>query len=481
MSGFIATKRYQRLRAVIIVNIFLLIINTVSFVFVSSPGIAMGESVETSYSMRVCPEAGSCIESTYYRLENNTCTAISLIPSEVTANDYATLAECESQIGMPTPTPTATATPTPTPTATGVPGYALPGLVVSPNMEEDIFTDTGEGFIPNVKIIQVSGVNVIDGESIQIYNREPKFFGTTNLRDAIIFAQLDYEPKKVYMFFADSSGSFSFQFPILFDVGSHAIYLTAMSQKNPYFKANTLFEFEIIPILPAKPSPTAIPTPFALAPSPTIAPVPSVSLYPLPFGSGGLNPITSPFDFSKKSKHAPIEIINNAYSLRIKIDDASKRAYPGKLIQFSAKIARLFPTATGEEAIRLRYYVTDPNGKIVMDKTENLLIKNLLQTFSQFSTPLNTLIGKYALIGEISMQDLVFVSSDSFEIIEPSLTIFLGMTISQGRLVTILLSVFWILLFMLLVFLALLYLEYKKCREAEQVSEADLYKDKDII
>jgi len=72
-------------------------------------------------------------------------------------------------------------TPTPTPTPAGVPGFAQPGLVVSPYFEEDIFV-SGEDQVRNyVRVMVVSGVTVIPDQWFQTMSREPEFLGKTNL------------------------------------------------------------------------------------------------------------------------------------------------------------------------------------------------------------------------------------------------------------------------------------------------------------
>ena len=477
-NAFLPSRYYRKLQALVILNIFLLVVNLISYIFVTDPGILRGRAAEVSFNMRICPAVGSCVEATYYRFQNNECTAVSLIPSEVTANDYTTLAECETHIVAPTPTPT----PTPTAVSTAVPGYAPPGLVAAPYKEEDIFKSTEEGFSPFIKIIQISGEEVIQGVPTQIYNREPEFVGVTNLKSATIFLQYDYEPKKVYLAFANSDGVFIFYMPQYLDIGSHSLFLSAVSPYNPYFRAETLFTFEILPIKPSlAPTITPSPSPHEI-PTPTIAPVPSVSLYPLPKSKDIANlDVLEPRSNKKFPAYKPIAITDQTYSIYVGITEDSKQIYPGEAVRFNTRISRLSPSAASEDIIPVHYFITDPNGKIIFDRTEQLLIRSSINTLSQLSTSFSAMKGKYELYAEIPSEGLTYISTDTFAIVEPQYAVFPGLTISQSAVGRVLLRMIWAFSLILLLFLSLLYGEYKKCKLAPKISEKDLYKDKDVV
>lgn len=456
------SKKYRFLRAAAVINIFLLVVNFTSYIFVAGPEIIKGKAQEVSFQLMVCPQTGSCTLQTYYRLENSQCNAVSIFPADAGSNDYTTLALCEANIGS--------ATPTPTPTPTLYLGSAPPGLIVSPYKEKDVFARMEEGFVPYVKIYEVSGVKVISGQMTQVYNIKPEFLGITNLRRATIFLQYDFEPKKVYLVFADEEGYFSFHLPVSMEIGFHSLFLTAVSPLNPYFKAEQLFQFEILAIPQAR-----IPLP-RVSPSltPTIAPVPEVTLIPLAPRKErtGFQPIFQP---------KPISITEDLYQLRTEIREGSKMIYPGEEIQFQIKISRIFPNIYGEDIIPLSYFIENEKGRVVFERTENLTIGNTIGLQSSLQTSLKTPFGKYTLIAKLLLDDMEFISTDTFEIKEFTFTLAPGLVVSRGDMSKILLKILWILLVIAIIFLVLLYLEHQRCRKTIQITEKDLMKDKDII
>lgn len=58
---------------------------------------SVGGSSDGKMIINYAPE----VLTTYYRLTNNSCNSISLLPSQVTANDYTTQLECEQHIIVP--------------------------------------------------------------------------------------------------------------------------------------------------------------------------------------------------------------------------------------------------------------------------------------------------------------------------------------------------------------------------------------------
>ena len=72
--------------------------NTLSDCSGNLPNCQSTQTCDYSCGWNECIAVGT---SNYYRLENNICNSINLLPSQVTQNDYLTLAECQSKIINP--------------------------------------------------------------------------------------------------------------------------------------------------------------------------------------------------------------------------------------------------------------------------------------------------------------------------------------------------------------------------------------------
>lgn len=434
---------------IVIINIVLLIFDTFSYVFLYSANVPRSKAEAGSFSLRICPATGSCTEQNYYRLVNSQCVLVSLYPSDATANDYATLAECEKNIGQPTPTPSG---------VTLIPGLALPGLIVGPYKEKDIFTTVERGYTPYVKVEEISGKKVFEGEMPKTTSREPEFIGSTNLKNAVIFIGLSNAPNKVHTVFADDNGKWEFLSPRVLEAGDYTLFLTAMSPVNPYFQAEAAFTFRVIPISAVQPSPVPS-VPHFVAPTPGVFPKPTPQIV----------------------KHKTLIAGERLYGIQIRVWDETKNITPGEIVRLYTKISRIFPKISSEEAVPVHYYIVNPKGRTVFDKTENIMVKDALEINSRLTTSPSISLGEYRVFAEIRLATTEFISTDTFEVRERIVWRMPGMVITEKMALRMLWRIFWLLLALLAIFIILLYLEHQKCKKAAQITERDLYKDKDIV
>ncbi|KKQ55234.1 MAG: Cellobiohydrolase A (1,4-beta-cellobiosidase A) [Parcubacteria group bacterium GW2011_GWA2_38_13] len=322
-------------------------------------------------------------------------------------------------------------TPTPTPTPAGVPGFAQPGLVVSPYFEEDIFV-SGEDQVRNyVRVMVVSGVTVIPDQWFQTMSREPEFLGKTNLKNAIVYLSLDNADEKVYTTFANIQGAWKFATPQILPFGVHTLYITAMSPVNPYFKAVRAFQFEVIPIPVIKEpeifeTPTPVPTP-TITPTPILAPtpapiatptpehifIPPTPQKPIPKPASSLSFSPSPLPVASPSPMIE-KTLDGKYGLNVEVMPQSKKILAGEELNIKTKIINSIEEANRE--VLVRFIIKDPRGNIVYDKTEKYIVNGEFEFDQNILLSPSIKEGKYTVTQEIVDNGITYSTSDYFEI-----------------------------------------------------------------
>ncbi len=423
------SRRLKILRATVFILIVLFTAFLGLYVFIAGPEVFEGSAANIQAALEVCPTTG--------------CGTSPVITTE----------------------PTVTQTPG------GITG-PLPGLIVGPITQKDIFATPEEGIKPYITIISVGGEDAVPGELLKTYSLAPHVVGITNLARAAIFLEFSGFEKRIFTVFADSQGNWQFFTPINLGLGDQTLFATAISPLNPYFRAQEVFHFRIIPI------PKEIPTP-PIRPRTTpvfeIQPVDDEkNLGELPEEAGAPPNIT-------RAKPASTLPQKNLFSLRLEVSPFSKIVYPGDFVEVKTDILRISPVIVGEEKLPLRVRIINPKQEEIFEKISSIAIDESATLKTRYITSPRLPPGVYRIIAELSDENISYVTTDTFEVAKKVLFRLPGIVLTTREVSDIVFQILLILFVLLVIFFILLIYERKKSRKSSQINEWDLFKDKDIM
>lgn len=423
------SRRLEILRAAVIILIVLFITFLALYVFIAGPEVFQSRAANILAALEICPTTG--------------CVSPPVITSE----------------------PTVTQTPG------GVTG-PLPGLIVGPITQKDIFAIPEEGIKPYITIISVGGEDAVPGVLLQTYSREPEIVGVTNLARAAIFLEFKGFEKRIFTIFADSQGNWKFFTPLNLGLGDQTFFATAVSPFNPYFRAQEEFHFRIIPIPKGTPTPLIRPHPaevFEREPA-------QDEEKPRRSPKEGIMPLniapTKP-DFTLPQK--------NLFSLRLEVSPFSKIVYPGDFVEVKTDILRIAPIIVGEEKHPLRVYILNPKLEKIFEKTRSVKIDASATLQTRYITSPRLPHGIYGIVAELSDENISYITTDTFEVVEKVLFHLPGIIITTRDVSDVIFQILLILFVLLVIFFILLLYERKKSKKSAHINEWDLFKDKDIM
>ena len=283
------------------------------------------------------------------------------------------------------------------------------------------------------------------------------FKGQTNLNQAIIFIQLNDQPNVIYTTYVGSAGYWEWVTPYNLNFAAYEIYVWGINPANPLYTAETRLGFEVLKEIISPPlPPPATTTPPVIPPGyPQEVPV---IIYP---------------------EIVPKEIYYQAkefYNLNLRVLNKDHQLYPKDKLDLLVDIYKLKPKE--KTTVELKFIIRDADQKILSLSKKDVTIENSLSFIQTFSTSFNIKAGEYTVEAAIEKDNKIFTTSDFF-IVKEKPIYFMGseITLTQQGLAKYLLTSFLFLFLLLSVFCSLLIWDYWRSFADKHISEKDLEKD----
>jgi hypothetical protein len=278
-------------------------------------------------------------------------------------------------------------------------------------------------------------VKTAGGKTVNIpaySTQNPDFNGTTNIKDAIIFLDLNFSPQIHAATYADLDGNWSWFSGEAIRPGIYRLKVTAQDPEDLTLSANTGLDFEILP--QAQPEFTP---PYS---SNLISPAPS---------KGG-----------------------NLFDVLVKVPAQFQTIAPGDDLVANIKLIN-FGSAGNPVDVTVQYVIEDDHNQVIMESSQTVAVATQLSFLKTFNTNPSFPQGNYKLIVRVPSKDVIATSADSFTV-KGEAVIPLG----PGTKVNF--TVFFqALLIMLFLFSLISYFEFNKVsvlsRFIKKVDEEDLY------
>lgn len=384
-KNIIYSRRFHNLKFFIIINFVLLIANLFSYVFITGPQVLKVKAAEALASLTICA-VGGC-------------------PAEPEPESVSEAEATTPMGGVPYPV------------------FVPPGII------DQIYPPGEFGIPPYIRVLQVSGKDVVPGQVFQTYVRQPSFLGKTNLKHAVIFLEFSMQPKVIYTTFSDEGGHWGFSSPLYLNIGPQMLYITAMSHADPKVKATNDFYFEVLEI--PRPGVETPPKRLKILPSPTPAktPIPPTLVTPLqkPIISPSTRPIPSPEiippillpPLPPSTVLAPKTIIEleKVYTVDLKVSPESKEVVPMEVLKIKTKIGKLLPDDIPKKVI-IKYLVFDEQNQLVFQKEEEILVEDTIEIEKLLKPFIFASPGRYKVMVQLELDDVTYIAVDTFDVKE---------------------------------------------------------------
>jgi|GEM_PF-1591547 len=291
--------------------------------------------------------------------------------------------------------------------------------------------------------------------------RKPKFYGTTNIANAIIEVVVTGETSVVATTSANQNGYWTWKPQNKLNYGTHRIWVTAIDPEDSSRRKTTSLKFKIKREEEEEEKEEEVETPS------TGTTVPSVPTTPVPPGVPETPP---PFP--------PAEIPSLEISVQVLNPD--NVAYPGSDLSVETKID-VPDDAAGQES-ELQYWIVDSDDNEVLRDSNKIFIDGDLTIRKDLMLPGLLKPGRYKILVDVMYSGTRFIAEDSFILKEiPLVSLGAGITLTTGQIMR---NLFWVILWLLLlliIFFTLLAIEHWICRRAiMQITEENL-RDKGFI
>lgn len=435
-------KKIKYLKIFVLINIFLLLFNIISYFFLTGPGVFRTKADSITMTLQARYDAPQCSDG----IDNDGDGYVDY-PDDPGCSSAAD--DDESDHPTPTPPPSPT-----TPTAPSQGNYNPPSQLPIREQELPVWLN-----INTINDQYLSDLTI----PYQFTGQILTFKGQTNVNDAVIFIQLNDQPQIIYTTWANYNGYWEWTTPYSLNLSGYEIYIWAINPASPEITAEIRLEFQIVEqLVPPPPIPPATTTPPIVPPiTPPIEPPtqpPTIIIYP---------------------KIVPKEIYRTAkeyYNLSIKILNKDKQIFPKDKIAVQTDLIKLKPKEAQE--LEITYLIKDSQGKIILEEKRHLTLPEATRFTQYFDTYFNIKPGKYFIEARIERDNKIFIANDYFIVNEkPIVFSSYELTITQQKLAKALIVSGFTLLIILIIFALLLINEYLKSFKEKHISEKDLTKD----
>jgi hypothetical protein len=290
--------------------------------------------------------------------------------------------------------------------------------------------------------------------------RNPKFYGTTNIANAIIEVVVTGETSVVATTSASQNGYWTWKPQNKLNYGTHMIWVTAVDPGDSTRRKTASLKFKINREEEErqeeeKRKKEKVSTPES-----------EVIIPPIPIHHEEPSPV-------------PPEKISS-FDLSVRVKNPDKVAYPGRKLLVETKI-----DITGEAANQeseLQYWIVDSNDDEVFRDSDKVFINGDMTIEKDLILPGLLKPGEYKILVDVVYKGTRFIAEDTFTIKEVPLVSFgAGITITTGQIMR---NLFWVilwLLILLLIFLTLLAIEHWISQRAIMQITEETLRDKGFI
>ncbi|MDO8559879.1 MAG: hypothetical protein Q7S23_02465, partial [bacterium] len=206
-------------------------------------------------------------------------------------------------------------------------------------------------------------------------------------------------------------GIWEFAVPTPLSYGFHHLAITAVSPINPTLRASAGFWFQVVPI-PLVPIPSPTPTPKA-SPQPMSSPRPSPAGSPTPTPSPV--PTATPFPVPPPAPPQPPTILPplpQLLDVELLVQPPNIQVNPPQPLPLTVRVERLLPDI--ERPVEVRLKVMDESGRVIFDRTREVLVSDVFELTEEVVLPARTFAGRYWVSAEVQYASTTVISSRPF-------------------------------------------------------------------
>jgi len=293
--------------------------------------------------------------------------------------------------------------------------------------------------------------------------RMPKFYGITNMPNAVIEVVIMGETSVIATTTANQNGYWTWEPQNKLNYGTHTIWVTAIDPNDSARKKTASLKFKINTEEENKQKDEENKKQAPAAPVPGTA-VPPTPILPISPGK----PIPPP----------PENI--SGLDLTVRVKNLDNVAYPGRKLLVETTI-NIVGKAANQQS-ELQYWIIDENDNEVFRDSEKAFIGGDMTIGKDLMIPRLLKPGKYKIQTDVMYQGTRYIAEDAFTLKEvPLVNLGAGITLTLGQIMR---NLFWVilwLLIMLLLFLTLLAIErWISGRAIIHITEENL-RDKGLI
>jgi hypothetical protein len=287
--------------------------------------------------------------------------------------------------------------------------------------------------------------------------RKPRFYGTTNMANAVIEVMVTGETSMVATTSANQNGYWTWKPQNKLNYGTHTIWVTAVDPNDSSRQKTTSLKFKVKrEEEEEEKGEAAAPMPGTAVPS---APVPPVA--------------------PEKTVPIPPESISS-FDLSVQVENPDDVAFAGRKLVVETKIDI---TGEAEKQERdLQYWIVDGNDEEMFWESDKIFIGGDMRIRKELVLPGLLKPGRYKILVDVVYKGTRFIAEDSFTLKEvPLVSIGAGITLTTGQIMR---NLFWVilwLLLLLLIFLTLLAIERWISRRAIMQITEETLRDKGLI
>jgi fibronectin type 3 domain-containing protein len=291
--------------------------------------------------------------------------------------------------------------------------------------------------------------------------RNPKFFGTTNMANAIIEIVVTGKTSVVATTSASQNGYWTWKPQNKLNYGTHTIWVTAIDPNDSTRRKTTSLKFKVKREEEEDEEEAEAPAPGITVPSTPVAPVP--------------NPPAVP------EEPAPVPSTEaSSLNLSVQVENLDGVAFAGRKLVVETKI-----DITGEAAKQeseLQYWIVNSNDEEVFRDSDKIFINGDMTIGKDLVLPGLLKPGEYKILVDVVYKDTRFIAEDTFTLKEiPLMSLGAGITLTAGQIMR---NLFWVilwLLILLLIFLTLLAIEHWTSQRAIIQITEETFRDKGLI
>jgi hypothetical protein len=286
--------------------------------------------------------------------------------------------------------------------------------------------------------------------------RNPKFYGTTNMANAIIEVVVAGETSVVATTSASQNGYWTWKPQNKLNYGTHTIWATAIDPNDSSRRKTTSLKFKINREEEEKKEEAEVPAPEVSVP-----------------------PATVPPTLPEKPAPVPPEVISS-FNLSVQVENPDEVAYVGRKLVIETKIDIAGEVAKQESEIQ--YWIVNSDDAEVFRDSDGIFINGDMTIRKDLDLPGLLKPGQYKILVDVVYKGTRYIAEDTFTLKEvPLVSLGAGITITTGQIMR---NLFWVilwLLLLLLIFLTLLAIEHWISQRAIiQITEETL-RDKGLI